>query len=135
MSARKKSLVWTDFDVIEEGEKRKARCKLCKAVLVYEGGCTSNLLKHLQAVHKKNINQSETQKTLKDFGITAGRSCNNARKQKLDELICNLITDNNLPFSFVESSSFRELMKYIEPNYSPMCGETAKRIIEQKPIF
>lgn len=115
--------------------KDKAICKICRAELVYEGGCTSNLLKHLQGVHKKNTKQPtdpEKKKTLKDYGITTGRQCSGDRKKIIDSLVSNVITDNNLPFTFVESKSFRELMRYSEPNYQPPCRETVKKLIKDK---
>lgn len=133
MSSKKKSVVWADFNVAEN--KKKAVCRICQAELTYEGGCTSNLLKHLQAVHKKfidNASGSGLKKTLKDFGFTAGRSCSSERKKTIDNLLCNVITENNLPFSFVESKSVRELINFSEPNYTPMCRDTAKQLIKQK---
>lgn len=130
----KKSVVWSDFTVSDD--KKKAICKICKVELKYEGGCTSNLLKHLQGVHKKTTAVpaagSGVRKTLKDFGITTGRVCGSDRKKTIDNLVSKVITENNLPFTFVESESFRELLKYTEPNYKPMCGETVKAIVKER---
>lgn len=134
MSSKKKSIVWADFEV--SNNKNKAICKICRAELAYDGGCTSNLRKHLQGVHKKNTDNqpsgSGVTKTLQDFGITSGRMCSANRKRNIDSLVCNVITENNLPFSFVESNSFRELLHYSEPNYKPMCRDSVKQIIKQK---
>lgn len=133
----KKSIVWDDFVKIEEN---KAKCKICHAILKYEGGSTSNLLKHIQGVHKKDCAASgsslgsSNKRTLADFGITTGRPCPNARKNKIDELVTSVVTQNALPFTLVESPSFRSLLKYIEPNYRPMCAKTVKGKIEEQGI-
>lgn len=123
----KKSVVWIDFELTKD---RKAKCKLCSAVLNYENS-TSNLLKHLKGVHNKNVEQTQS-KTLTDFGITKGKPLNNTRKNKITELVAEVVSENNLAFKFVESKKFRELLKYLEPNYQPVSASTIKSVIESK---
>lgn len=135
MTTNNKSPVWEDFDKVEDD---KARCKICHTDLQYKGGSTSNLLKHMQRVHKKDYATSDSgtskKKTLADFGITTGRPCPNVRKNRIDELITAVVTQNNLPFTFVESRSLRTLLNYIEPNYNPMCAKTVKGKVEEQAI-
>ncbi|XP_072389901.1 E3 SUMO-protein ligase ZBED1-like [Diabrotica undecimpunctata] len=44
----KKSRVWLHFTILNND---KAKCDICKSVLSYKGGATSNLQKHLKAKH------------------------------------------------------------------------------------
>lgn len=130
--ATKKSVVWDDFLKIEEN---KVKCKICQAILKYEGGSTSNLLKHIQGVHKKDTTAgSSKQKSLIDFGVTTGKPCPIIRKEKIDQLFTAVVTENSLPFTFTESNSFRNLLLYMEPNYKPMCRKTVKKKIEEQAV-
>lgn len=88
----KKSLVWNDFELLDSNNQ--AKCKLCSAVLKYDNS-TSNLLKHLNGVHKKSLDQQQKQ-TLTDFGFSKGKPLNTARKVKITELIAEVVAENNL---------------------------------------
>ena len=45
------SAVWKHF----RQEKQSMQCLLCKKVLAYNGGTTSNLIGHLQKMHSSSI--------------------------------------------------------------------------------
>lgn len=130
--ATKKSVVW---DYFTKASENKVKCNICQACLSHHGGNTSSLLKHLQGVHKKEVpgsSSSSKQKPLTEFGFTPGRPCPGTRKEKIDQLISAVVAENNLPFTFTESSSFRNLLNFIEPNYKPMCAKTIKKRIEEE---
>lgn len=128
---KKTSGVWEYFEVVGD----KAKCKLCDTELMFNGSSTSSLLKHARIVHKKLLSvgdQKTNQKTLVDVGIVRGRPLDASRKAKINDLVADVIAENNLPFRFVESQKFRELISYLEPNFKPPCAETMKTIIESK---
>lgn len=127
----KKSPVWKYFHL---PENNKAKCKICQVFINYSGGSTSSLLKHLKSVHKNLNPDTETPGTstgqLSSFGITVGKHCSVTRTAELNKLLCNVVTQNSLPISFVESKSVRDLLKYAEPNYKCISAEHAKELIK-----
>lgn len=131
MSAqKKKSPVWKYF--LEPNNNNKAKCKICEVEINYVGGSTSSLLKHLKTVHK-NVTaiSEETPSTsgLGRFGVTVGKVCNQTKTKEINKLLCDIVTENSLPFAFVESKSVRKLLTYTEPNYKCISSEHAKHII------
>lgn len=130
----KKSPVWKYF---HPPENNKAKCKVCQVLINYAGGSTSSLLKHLKNVHKNLNPDTETPSTsggLSKFGITIGKPCSVSRKTELNRLLCDVVTQNALPLSFVESKSVRNLLKYAEPNYKCISSEQAKEIIKLEAV-
>lgn len=72
------------------------------------------------------------QRKLDNLGFTSGRSCDAARKVAINELIAKMISMHNLPIHMVEWQHFRELLKFVEPNFTPPCYETIKILIDEQ---
>lgn len=150
MVRAKRSLVWDHFTkntfVGEHESEIKVQCKYCDGTLHYDGS-TSSMMKHLRSQHKNlqlqdvdienagpsgsSLSTPKRQK-LTDMGITTGRPCNNTRKGQITDKLVSVIIENNLPIHFSESESFREFMKFVEPNYKCPCAETIRNITESK---
>jgi hypothetical protein len=120
------SFVWKYFKKIESDEQ--VECKLCKKKLKFMNS-TSSLIKHLSAIHKITDAPSKDQKPLWDFGVTAGRPCNDERQQQITKIVSMMIAEHNLPLHFTEYPGFRKLLAYVEPNYKPVQYETVKQVI------
>lgn len=59
------------------------------------------------------------------------RPLNKERKELITHGICEVITSDLLPFSFVENEGFKKLMKLVEPNYQIPCRKTITNRMEQ----
>ena len=58
------------------------------------------------------------------------RQCNPASATSITRLVAKMIATEYLPFNLVESESFRELMKYLEPGYTVPSRNTIVTYIE-----
>ena len=79
-----KAEVWKFFKLIEDGERKKTECQLCKVKLSYVGGNTSTMRNHLKHVHKKpNLDDAPTQRQTTLTGFTSNMNTNqSAQKSK-----------------------------------------------------
>ncbi|KAJ8029590.1 Zinc finger BED domain-containing protein 1 [Holothuria leucospilota] len=139
MASKKKSLVWNYFDLInnEGSGQQKAQCSLCSLPLVFSGGSTSSLLKHLTAKHPKAIakykdsasgSREMTQTSVGDFFKREDfRPCSSQRKGEITELLCEIIYQDLRPISMFGSHSFRKLLSFVEPNYCVPSNATLRK--------
>lgn len=61
-----------------------------------------------------NVNRQTSMSTF----VTASRKCDKSRSEKTSSLIANMIAKDMLPVSCVEGKGFRQLMAYVEPEYT-----------------
>lgn len=74
---------------------------------------------------QKRLKRTYIKKTTKD------KPLNREGKEMITQSICEVITSDLLPFSFVENNGFKNLMNLIEPNYEIPCRKTICTRIEQ----
>lgn len=99
-----RSAVWKYFC----RQKQSAQCQLCRKVLSYNGGTTSNLIQHLNKKHQSvaEFQKVETtadsipkQLSIKQFGkLRKGKPCSVETKEEI---------------------TLNELLAFLEPNYRP----------------
>ncbi|KAL4130708.1 hypothetical protein QTP88_008106 [Uroleucon formosanum] len=132
------SKVWQFFKRTESNNS--AKCLICDFELMTNGS-TSPLWTHYNAWHKKEKHTLKStrksivpQKRLKRTYIKKTKKdkpLNRERKEMITQSICEVITSDLLPFSFVENNGFKNLMNLIEPNYQIPCRKTISTRIEQ----
>ena len=128
---KKKSDVWKYFVKIEESV---VECKLCACKLSYRSS-TSAMINHLSAKHPSLKHPSAVaenksrQPTITGF-VQPKRRCDVTREGKITALITQMITQEMLPFSFVEAKAFRDLMEFVEPEYTVPSRRTATSRVE-----
>ncbi|CAK1599566.1 unnamed protein product [Parnassius mnemosyne] len=133
----KSSVIWNYFN---EVSGNTAKCKLCQKIYSRKGGTTTSLKSHLKFVHttefeefakleteKKDTVQPSTstpvqevrkQITLKDTLMKNQKWCSsNPKSIEIDKLISEMISLQDLPFTFVKGIGFRRLTHFIAPNY------------------
>jgi len=142
ISSRKRSNIWLHFTPELNGGK--ARCDICRVLLSFTGGTTSNLAKHLRAKHpsssnsaKEHLGESSTanqQLTTNDKDNTACikpvkkerqntlgtyivKPASVARQKRLNELLLKMIVLDFQPFSIVTDTGFREFVTALDPSY------------------
>ena len=145
------SLVWDYFTKIENGSK--AQCNDCELKLAIADGSTSSLRRHLQKRHcidnlgnarrKRSAASTsgtgsssndklcgEGQPTLKQF-VKANQSLdkNSDRHTKITKSIAKMIFSDLQPFTLVEDTGFRQLIKTLEPRYLIPCRATFRKTI------
>ncbi|KAL0848776.1 hypothetical protein ABMA28_013207 [Loxostege sticticalis] len=136
------SAIWTYFN---EVDNETVRCKLCNQTYSRKGRGTSGLRSHLQSRHKtefaeyekcdaalkqaevekKRKNKEETplqvakrQVTLQEaFMKNQFWDISHEKSHELDNLICEMIAIQDLPFNFVEGIGFRRFVHAAQPKY------------------
>jgi len=89
-----RSAVWKHF----RRERRSAQCLLCKKILSYNGGMTSNLLQHLSSKHPSSV-QAHKDKCLAENAMTkqlSMKQCNKLHKGKLVSKPCTVETQEGI---------------------------------------
>ncbi|XP_037819087.1 E3 SUMO-protein ligase ZBED1-like, partial [Lucilia sericata] len=126
--SQKRSDVWSHFTEINS---ESAKCNICKRVISYKGGGSSNLRKHLYSQHptvslKKVRNHHEDsddetpstsnkQMKLDDYNIRIRMS--KAMEEKIHNALLQMITIDLRPLSIVENIGFQEFTKALNPDY------------------
>ena len=124
-----RSAVWKHF----RRYKQSAQCLLCKKVLTYNGGTTSNLIQHLRKKHQSEV-EIQKVKTAEDtipkqLSITQfrklqkGKSINKLCSVETQEEITRILTKwtwmDMRPISIVRDKGLNKLLAFLEPNYRP----------------
>jgi BED zinc finger len=149
-SSSKGALVWKHF---LKNEANKGKCKYCSKVLSIPTGTTSTLSRHLRCAHpiqyaayskdqalKSSLNiknrpkPSGSQQSIVSFGFgkKAKLPATNPKAKTITKNIALMLVENYLPYSLVESTSFRNLMEDAEPAYQVPCRTTFSRSIIPK---
>lgn len=132
MASSQKSSAWKYFDKVNENT---VKCKICAVKLNYHKS-TTGMLTHLKAKHP-SVTLATTEKergpqqtAIASFAVRP-RQCDNVRAEKTSALIANMVAKDMLPISFVEGEGFRELMKFVEPEYTVPARKTITARLEK----
>jgi len=110
----------------------KVQCRLCQKQLTYaQGGSTTSLRLHLRSLHPSVTDakpDQQAQRPLSAFGVGPQRPCNDSRQEKITSLLVKCLVANMLPLSLVDNAEFRELLAFMEPNYTVPCRQDAKTL-------
>ena len=119
-------VVWKHF----RRKKRSAQCLLCKKVLSYNGGTTSNLILHLNKMHPLTVRvhktEEETMETkqlsIRQFGKIhkgklANRLCSVEMQKEITRTLTKWTSKDMRPISIVRDEGLRELLTFLEPNH------------------
>jgi len=125
------SLVWKYF----RRQARSAQCLLCKKVLSYNGGTTSNLIKHLEIKHKPEVEVHGETTTPKDTvpakqlsimkygqlckGKSVDKPCSVETQEEITHILPKWTWRDMRPISIVRDKGLIELLAFLEPNYRP----------------
>ena len=114
--------VWRYFERIDGG---RAKCNLCGDSYSCTGYKTSNLWKHLRALHpvenrslnkRKEIDTDDVNgRFTKERVHKEGVNKSSFNKKECDDLLVAFICNLYLPFCIVENSIFIEFVKYLNP--------------------
>jgi hypothetical protein len=125
---RKTSAVWEHFDAIhgKEGEKLKAKCKLCDIVYLAPSTYgTANLKRHINNCPRRNtrdVGQMLLSRSQGSLSLSNSKFC----PKKFRELLVALVIKHDLPFRFVEYEGLREMIKYLHPDAPLISRNTLK---------
>jgi len=120
MWARKNKLdVWTHFEKLSS---TKVKHKLCSKELSVSGDVGSSMHGHMHSKHPSVFEQSHANSTPTAFLKQC--SCPDSRADKMTVALAEVIIDNMLPVSIVESDSLRRLLELLEPQYKVPCRQT-----------
>lgn len=120
-----RSAVWKYFCL----QKQSTQCQLCRKVLSYNGGTTSNLIQHLNKKHQSvaEFQKVETtadsipkQLSIKQFGkLRKGKPCSVETKEEITRILTKWTWKDMRPISIVRDKGLNELLAFLEPNYRP----------------
>jgi hypothetical protein len=112
---RKTSAVWDHFDAIhgKEGEKLKAKCKLCGTVYLAPSTYgTGNLKRHIENCLRRStrdVGQMLLSRSQGSLSVSNSKFC----PKKFRELLVALVIKHDLPFRFVKYDGWRDMIKYL----------------------
>ncbi|CAB4428182.1 unnamed protein product [Rhizophagus irregularis] len=122
-SHKKTSGVWQHYDIIEQNSK----CKYCRKTYA-KSTSTTILWHHYRKYHEKSSSNRAIQSTLKFSTQTSPPHPDEIMRKKTKSLMNWVILDLK-PFSVVESESFIDLVKKLDPHYRLPSRHTIKRLI------
>ena len=135
MKRKNSSDIWDHFGFAtnEKGlivDRTKAVCKYCNAELKYQGS-TSNLQYHYNNYHIKAVKTH--QPSIEDcFGKPKKYSVSSTRQCMLQKCVAEFLIENLVPFNVVESNSFLNLMKQLDPKFNVGTRKTYSDVILPK---
>ncbi|KAK4002126.1 hypothetical protein OUZ56_003746 [Daphnia magna] len=109
------SPIWKYFEK-DRRDETKAKCKICDSFHNRSGSSTSNLIKHLKAVHKIDPG---CRKVTKKVNASANKTIVVKRKvdTELDRLYVMWLCHDLLPFRTGESKYFQKFIAALKPDY------------------
>jgi hypothetical protein len=125
---RKTSAVWDHFDAIhgKDGEKLKAKCKLCgTAYLAPSTYGTGNLKCHIENCSRRStrdVGQMLLSRSQGSLSVNNSKFC----PKKFRELLVALVIKHDLPFRFVKYDGWRDMIKYLHPDAPLISRNTLK---------
>uniref|UniRef100_A0A915J1F8 BED-type domain-containing protein n=1 Tax=Romanomermis culicivorax TaxID=13658 RepID=A0A915J1F8_ROMCU len=135
-SKRKRSPIWEYFT---EMPGNKVECSFCGALLSRNDGNTSNMKKHIEAKHgtllKRRISDTSDEQTefqpklsstfhedqhnlSESMSESQSVIIEESQPRSLDDYLCQMVISCDFPFSMVNSISFKNLMRTLNPNYT-----------------
>nr|XP_017025172.1 E3 SUMO-protein ligase ZBED1-like [Drosophila kikkawai] len=126
-----KSKVWNFF--VRSNDGKTAKCISCEKVYRTSGN-TSNLFDHLKRVHPAlKVGDLEVSSSSKiDSFVTTCYDTHSRRKAELDRVVMRYITTDMRPYSVVEDTGFREMLKAFDPRYKLPSRKTLKNVIMEE---
>jgi hypothetical protein len=125
---RRTSAVWDHFDAIrgKEGEKLKAKCKLCGTVYLAPSTYgIGNLKRHIDNCLRRNtrdVGQMLLSRSQGSLSVSNSKFC----PKKFRELLAALVIKHDLPFGFDEYEGWREMIQYLHPDAPLISRNTLK---------
>uniref|UniRef100_H3A8P7 HAT C-terminal dimerisation domain-containing protein n=1 Tax=Latimeria chalumnae TaxID=7897 RepID=H3A8P7_LATCH len=100
---------------------------------------TTSMLNHLKLKHPSANLENNTdcacgkkQASITTFtALSSSRRCDQSRAERTTVLIAKMIAQDMLPIGFVEGDSFKELMEYVEPEYTVPARKTIVARLEK----
>ncbi|XP_038983217.1 zinc finger BED domain-containing protein RICESLEEPER 2-like [Phoenix dactylifera] len=122
---RKRSEVWTEFDIVTVDGNTKAKFNYCSAKLAWKkGGATTHLKRHLNACMPRKLSKSSEDKELKQsllsFDVTQGHAMlatYKYDKDKIREILAKMFIVHEYPFRMVEHQFFVLFCKALNPKF------------------
>ncbi len=126
----KTSSVWSHA---KRMDSNTTKCNLCEEIVSAKGGNTSTIKRHLIALHKVDFDKpiSEPQSSITNFLIPAKSKLNKAWINQIDCQIASFVACDGRPISTVEGNGFRELIKFLEPEYIVKSRATTTALIKE----
>lgn len=132
----KRSQVWKYFNVVEAGDKKKAKCTLCAVEVSYTGGSTGAMSNHLKHVHK-SLNTEQAAATVSKTvqpPITAFRTpvvstMSKLKWQSCTEKLANMCARDLRPMSIVEGDGFKTFCHELNPSYNVPSKQTISKYV------
>jgi len=88
-------------------------CSICQQKLVYLGGGTSNIARHLKQHDLFSPQTQQSYSTLINIKI-----------EKINDALVNFIVQHLMPDSIVEMEGFRTFCNLLNPNFKLPCRQT-----------
>jgi len=132
---RRTSKVWEDFDLGQDEDGNEvAFCKLCqKQYTAKTSAGTCHLTRHaISCKLRHNSSVQDSRQTTIDCSSGTFRKFDPARAR---EHVVEYIIRDELPFSTVESSAFRKMCEYLNPETKHMCRRTFKNLAMRRFEF
>ncbi|XP_058081736.1 zinc finger BED domain-containing protein RICESLEEPER 2-like [Magnolia sinica] len=133
--AKKRSVVWDDFEEVTlKNGTVKIQCKYCMAQYAKQAdGSTTTLKKHSLKCHQKVRTQTLRQQTLPFTQSLVGPSQGTLsiykyNKEQVNEWTTKFIITDERPFQMVESPTFVEFARCLNPRYEKVSRTTIKRV-------
>ncbi|XP_033971454.1 zinc finger BED domain-containing protein 1-like [Trematomus bernacchii] len=134
-----KADIWTHYGFYElkgksELDKSHAVFKVCHTKIKYLGGNTTNLRNHLSRFHCEKLTPA-TKKTAEPAQRRIDEALstfppNSEKAKKITQSVAAFIAKDLRPYSVVENTGFRHLLKTLEPRYKlPSCSHFTENVI------
>ena len=144
MASRKRSPVRDFFTVINEGEKKKVKCQLCKALLVYCGG-TTTMKTHLQHRHPGTqlsggsgtpggvgaMVGAMQHSSIQNYVTSGIPKMNKMRYERLTTKLAHFCAQDFRPLSIVNGEGFQNFLKEMDPSYQVPSHTTIRNYIRK----
>lgn len=142
------SQTWKYFDKITEGPNvKKSKCKICNRELKYTNS-TGAMLNHLKLKHptvlevkQPSSSSSSSTNAGPSHGNTGNtvmnylrRPCDQNKSNKITKLIAEMIYEDLLPIKLVESSAFKRLILFLEPDFKLPTRRSVTALLEKEYV-
>ena len=131
-----KSPAWKYFKVQQKSGKATgyAKCKLCSKILSCKN-TTLGIYRHLKAIHKEATAHTTS---LAPTGIhvdKVSKVLTDAKKEKINDCIVEMVTKDMLPYSIVEKEGFKKYSALLNACYEIPSRRTLSRNVMLKYDF
>ncbi|XP_023765160.2 zinc finger BED domain-containing protein RICESLEEPER 2-like [Lactuca sativa] len=130
---KKTSDVWRSFEMLPQKPNEPLYCKCKKCGAKYQAKSengTGNLRRHRDSCDISNTRDIGQYMISSNNGVMATRNPKFSQ-ETFREMVTHAMVRHDLPFSFVEYEGVRNFCKYLEPEASLVCRNTAKSDIQK----